>query len=204
MSAARAARGTPPIDDRRGWTRRVLDAYVAAPRRNEGPLPMSDSPHDLLVESRLLDMLASHPRHVCDLALYLRREVATIASGCSELLYRTAAISTVFSYTGKLGQAFIHIAAYSAHVNLGFNRGARLPDPDGLLAGTGKLIRHVRIATPQDFEEIALQRLVRHAIEDGRALADANGGIAPQAIIDRSTPAQGRRVGRPGGPRRTR
>ena len=29
-------------------------------------------------------------------------------------------------------------------MNLGFNRGAELADPDGILQGTGKLIRHVR------------------------------------------------------------
>ncbi len=49
-------------------------------------------------------------------------------------------------------------------VNLGFNFGALLPDPDGLLRGEGKWIRHVRIAQAADLDAPGVRELVRAAI----------------------------------------
>jgi hypothetical protein len=43
------------------------------------------------------------------------------------------------------------IILYSEYINLGFPRGVDLPDPEGLLEGTGKKARHVKI---RDFEQI--------------------------------------------------
>jgi hypothetical protein len=34
---------------------------------------------------------------------------------------------------------------FTAHVNVGFFRGAELSDPNGLLQGTGKFMRHVKL-----------------------------------------------------------
>jgi len=41
--------------------------------------------------------------------------------------------------------AFGYVDAFSAHVNVGFFFGAALDDPAGLLEGTGKRMRHVKI-----------------------------------------------------------
>lgn len=51
------------------------------------------------------------------------------------------------------------------HVTLGFWRGTELPDPDGLLEGSGKLHRFVRIRSEADLDAPALQELVRAAAE---------------------------------------
>jgi hypothetical protein len=49
-------------------------------------------------------------------------------------------------------------------VNLGFNRGADLADPSGILAGTGARIRHVRIAAATDLRAPAVQATPRAAV----------------------------------------
>jgi hypothetical protein len=54
-------------------------------------------------------------------------------------------------------------------VNLGFNRGADLADPSGILTGTGARIRHVRIAAASDLRAPAVQALLRAAVKQGRA-----------------------------------
>ena len=41
--------------------------------------------------------------------------------------------------------AFAYVNAFTAHVNVGFFRGAELADPAGLLEGTGKYMRHVKV-----------------------------------------------------------
>src|SRR5438552_12353474 len=44
------------------------------------------------------------------------------------------------------------ITLYKAHINLMFARGTDLPDPEGLLVGTGKRARHVTIQQAADLE----------------------------------------------------
>src|ERR1700744_4257280 len=45
--------------------------------------------------------------------------------------------------------AFGYVDAFNAHVNFGFFQGASLDDPAGLLAGTGKRMRHVKVRSGQ-------------------------------------------------------
>ncbi|MSP14628.1 MAG: DUF1801 domain-containing protein [Chloroflexi bacterium] len=49
-------------------------------------------------------------------------------------------------------------------VNLGFPRGTELPDPSGLLVGTGKGARHVKITAGAQVEEEALRTLLAAAV----------------------------------------
>lgn len=62
--------------------------------------------------------------------------------------------------------AFGDANAYTAHVNVGFFRGAELADPDGLLEGTGKFMRHVKLRPGSRVDEAALMRLIRAAYVD--------------------------------------
>ncbi len=52
---------------------------------------------------------------------------------------------------------------YDEHVNLQFFQGARLADPEGLLVGTGKAMRHVRIGHARDLKTPGVKALVRSA-----------------------------------------
>lgn len=124
-------------------------------------------------ERKLHQLLADRPDEVVDIALATRAAVRKAAGVCSELVYATYAISSVHTYTGKLGQAFIHVATYANHVNLGFNRGVELDDPDELLEGTGKLIRHVRLNAVGDLQKKAVKALIKAAVQQGRELAKA-------------------------------
>ena len=68
----------------------------------------------------------------------------------------------------KMSEHFCYIALHDDHVNLGFNQGAELPDPEGLLGGPGKLMRHTKITQTEDLEDPALRRLLE-AAKDHRA-----------------------------------
>ncbi len=63
----------------------------------------------------------------------------------------------------KMSEHFCYIAFHKNHVNLGFNYGSELPDPEGLLQGPGKLLRHVKISSPEDLSNPALRRLLEVA-----------------------------------------
>lgn len=60
----------------------------------------------------------------------------------------------------KMTEQFSWIAPHTRHVALGFYYGAELPDPEGLLEGAGKAMRHVKIRGPEDVQNPALRRLI--------------------------------------------
>jgi hypothetical protein len=62
--------------------------------------------------------------------------------------------------------AFGYVAAFKAHVNVGLFFGALLDDPAGLLEGTGKRGRHVKLRPGQDVDRAALARLIDAAYAD--------------------------------------
>jgi hypothetical protein len=64
--------------------------------------------------------------------------------------------------------AFAYVHAFKAHVNVGFYQGADLADPDGLLQGTGKLMRHVKLRPDRSVDAAALTRLIEAAYADIR------------------------------------
>ena len=132
-------------------------------------------------ERQICELLTSRPDDVVQLALAARTTVRKAAGNCCELVYSTYAVSSVHSFTGKLGQAFIHIAVYAGHVNLGFNHGTKLEDEDDLLVGTGKLIRHVRLESKSDLRKPAIKKLIANAVQQGRHLAADN--AAEEATI---------------------
>lgn len=62
--------------------------------------------------------------------------------------------------------AFAYVDAFSAHVNVGFYRGACLPDPARLLLGSGKMMRHVKIVPGRPLDGAALSALIQAAYAD--------------------------------------
>lgn len=62
--------------------------------------------------------------------------------------------------------AFAYVGAFTAHVNVGFFQGASLKDPHGLLQGTGKRMRHVKLRWGEPVDEAALQALILTAYND--------------------------------------
>ena len=73
-----------------------------------------------------------------------------------------------------LGDApFAYVNVFKSHVNVGFYRRADLPDPTGLLRGTGKRMRHVKLMASEKAEEDALEALTVAAYEDMKARLEA-------------------------------
>ena len=62
--------------------------------------------------------------------------------------------------------AFGYVNAFKAHVNVGFFRGAEIADPEHLLEGTGKFMRHVKLRPERDVDATALMKLIATAYTD--------------------------------------
>jgi hypothetical protein len=61
---------------------------------------------------------------------------------------------------------FAYVGVFTAHVNVGFFQGASLPDRAGLLEGTGRHMRHVKLKPGVAIDEAALEALVTAAYGD--------------------------------------
>lgn len=75
-----------------------------------------------------------------------------------------------FEWNGPLA---IFIVA-SKHVTFGFHRGTSLPDPEKLLEGTGKSIRHVKMKSVADLQQKGLRELVLAVVELNRETPNLN------------------------------
>jgi len=64
---------------------------------------------------------------------------------------------------------FGYVNAFTSHVNVGFFQGASLPDPERLLQGNGKFMRHVKLRPGAATNTVELTRLIRSAYLDIKA-----------------------------------
>jgi hypothetical protein len=62
--------------------------------------------------------------------------------------------------------AFAYVNAFRAHVNVGFFRGAEISDSRGLLEGTVKFMRHVKLRPGGDVDPAAPRELIEAAYSD--------------------------------------
>lgn len=96
-------------------------------------------------------------------------EVGETTRWLVDLVRETVPASTEAMYHGSPkfclpdGTWFCYVATYTRHVNLGFVQGTTMDDPDGLLEGTGKRLRHVRLEGPRAVPKTKLVRLLKQA-----------------------------------------
>jgi hypothetical protein len=116
-------------------------------------------------DPRLLAVLSNFDRPVADLALALREMVLEEAPDAVEKMYDNHPSAVWYGVGPKMKDMFCYIAAVRTHVNLGFCRGALLSDPNRVLEGEGKVMRHVKFRSERDLERPFVRRYIRAAIE---------------------------------------
>jgi hypothetical protein len=122
------------------------------------------------------------------LALAARKLILQEAPEASEFVYEVYTIADHFTFTGRPSDAFVFTTTHANWVNLGFNFGSVLPDPDGLLLGKGKWIRHVRIVNAIDLDAPGVRELLRAAIVQAERPKVKAG--KPSTTIRRARPAE--------------
>lgn len=95
-----------------------------------------------------------------------------IAAALCELIARAApkavaAIKWGYPWWSQDGY-LCYIAAINDRVNFGFYRGAELSDPDALLEGTGKGMRHIKINDVKDIKKAKFTALIKEALRLNR------------------------------------
>jgi hypothetical protein len=88
-----------------------------------------------------------------------RSALSRLRKRLTEIVYDNYnALAIGFGPSDKASEAIFSIAVFPRWVSLFFLQGAKLPDPDGLLKGTGTKARHIVLAEPPCPREIVGQK----------------------------------------------
>jgi hypothetical protein len=140
-------------------------------------------------DPQLLGFLEAYDRHISDIALALREVILEEAPGASESIYQVYTVAIWFGFSGKMKDMFCYIATNTGHVNLGFPRGTSLPDPNRVLEGNGKTMRHIKFRSEREVERPFVRRYIRAAMEQaapagavgtGKSVVRSARGAAPK------------------------
>ena len=126
------------------------------------PCPYPES--NLSMYPELESFLAPYPPAIREILLTARALILAEMPGAIE---QVDPPSKIIAYgTGrKYADLVFALAPFNDHVNLMFSRGAALPDPAGILQGTGKKARHVKLFNEDDLANPALRELLRTALK---------------------------------------
>jgi hypothetical protein len=113
----------------------------------------------------LLEFLRGWDPTVRSLALRLRTIVIGEMAPCHEYIFwmRTKVVLLYGSSDRVIDDNICSIGVFARHVDLSFKRGADLDDPDGILEGAGKGMRHIKVKTSADLDRPAIRSLLRQS-----------------------------------------
>ena len=114
--------------------------------------------------SKELDaFLAQFSRESRENTLALRKLLFEVFPNAQEYIRPKTGMIT-YSRLGKSDWLFA-LSLHMKHVNLIFGNGAQLADPSGVLSGTGKEARRVKIKSEAETQNSALHKLLEEAVK---------------------------------------
>jgi hypothetical protein len=106
----------------------------------------------------------------------VRKALRTRFPTANELVYDNYNFFVIgYSPTERPSDAIVSMAARANGIGLCFIHGARLPDPNKVLLGSGNQTQFIRIESPEILERPEVQALVAAAIAQARAPLPADG-----------------------------
>jgi hypothetical protein len=141
-------------------------------------------------DPQLIGFLEAYDRRIVDLALALREIILEEVPDASESIYQVYTVAIWFGFSEKMKDMFCYIATNARHINLGFPRGSTLPDPNRVLEGDGKTMRHIKFASELDLERPFVRRYIRASIEQlGEAASAGGAGKSVIKSLPRKNPS---------------
>jgi hypothetical protein len=154
-------------------------------------------------ETRLAGCFAKYEPAIAGLGRALRARLRDRLPGLSEIVYLYEgqdALVISYSPTGHGYGGVCSLALYPDRVKLHFGRGAELSkaDPDGLLQGSGKTVRHVVLDAVEDFDRPEIQALLAAALRLAkvRPVAGAKGEVVFRVEAQKERAIRARKAAR--------
>jgi len=133
-------------------------------------------------EGQLASFLAKYTPEIATLGESILVEMRRRFPEALELVYDNYnALAVGFSPTEKAGDAIFSIALYPKWVSLFFLQSKGLPDPDGLLQGSGTVAKHIRLPFLKSLDDPAVRDLMAEALSRARVPLDS--GTSHRVII---------------------
>jgi hypothetical protein len=101
-----------------------------------------------------------------ELALDARELVLKTLSPSNESVLDVYAVAMNYGFSERMKDQAVYIAVHTKHINIGFYGGARMEDPAGILEGSGKELRHIKIKSPEDVGTPVIRDYLRRAIPE--------------------------------------
>lgn len=114
------------------------------------------------------ELLATATEELQSIMIELKTLIMSIDPEACEVVRLGDRAATYGVGPQKMKQGYVYILPHKSWVNLGFFRGAGLDDPTGLLEGTGKNMRHIKIRSEEAVGNDAIAALIRLALEERR------------------------------------
>jgi hypothetical protein len=141
-------------------------------------------------ETQLDAFLDKYSPAIAALARACLAKMRTRLPGAVQLVYDNYnALVIGFGPSERASEAVFSIALYPRWVTLFFLQGAGLPDPEHLLRGSGKVVRHIVLASAADLDQPAVQDLMATALKRAEPGIDPG---APGRLVIRSVSAKQR------------
>jgi hypothetical protein len=121
----------------------------------------SDAPFEAIV--------ADYDPALREVAVRARALIAEVHPDAVEVVWPTQGSAGYGVGPRKMSDHYAYLFPHKRHVNLGFTHGATLDDPEGLLEGSGKTLRHVKLRSEEDLERPALRDLLAAAVAERAA-----------------------------------
>ncbi len=103
------------------------------------------------------------------LARAVLKKMRTLTRGACELVYDNYnTLAVAFAASDRTSEAIFSVAVYPRWVSLFFIAGVTLPDPQGILKGSGKAMRHIVLRAAADLDAPAVRVLMTTALQQAR------------------------------------
>ena len=119
-----------------------------------------------MTASELDRIIAKQPPDMAKLTKAVLAKMRARLPGATELVNdKRRALVIGFCPDDRASHVINSIATYSKWINLYFFEGDNLPDPEGLLKGSGVAVRHIRINDAKDLDRPAVKALMAAALK---------------------------------------
>ena len=125
-----------------------------------------------------------------ELALDARELVLSVLEPSNESILDVYVLALNYGFSERMKDQVAYIGVYTKHINLGFYWGARMDDPEGVLEGSGKQMRHIQIKSPADLGTPVVRDYLRRAVPEGAVRSKT---VKTKIYPSKRTPAPGPR-----------
>ena len=123
---------------------------------------MANTP--LAAQGTFVELLADVEPNLATIARRLRAIIRAVDRNTVETVRLGDNAATYGVGPRKMTDGYAYIMPKRGYINLGFYQGALLSDPAGLLEGTGKGLRHVKIRSLADANRPPVRALIANAL----------------------------------------